>query len=124
MTDSMRYHVYLTACEEYFSITSDMIRSYFKNECPFPGAFEIAKLCLYDALDPDDLRCISHHLSTLDRIRRRSSELAITWRLPFSHSDYVEAADFLCKIGLHEQQMVCMQLAHELAPSEPEKLRL
>lgn len=123
MTDIERYHNFLTACEEYFFITSDMIRSYFKNECPFPGAFEIAKLCLYDALDPDQLRSISHHVSTSDRLRRRSSELATTWRLPFTHSDFVSAADFLCSIGLHEMQMVCMRLARELAHA-PVELRL
>ena len=120
MTDIERYHKFLIACEEYFSITSDMIRSYFKNECPFPGGFEIAKLCLYDALDPDSLRSISHRVSTVDRIKRRSSELAITWRLPFTHSDYVSAADFLCKIGLHEMQMLCMRFACELAPAPVE----
>lgn len=123
MTVCERYYKFLDACEEYFSITSDMIMSYFRNECPFPGAFEIAKLCLYDALDPDQLRSISHHVSTSDRLRRRSSELAFTWRLPFTHSDYVSAADFLCEIGLHEMQMICMRLARELVPA-PVELRL
>lgn len=110
------YFDYTKAVSDYFHISRDQVRDYMNNDSPLPNPYAIAHICI-------DYLFIDFPVDLATWLHRDSERLYNTWRISFSQADYLDAAECLRVLGLHELQMILMRIASEFVPA-PVELRL
>lgn len=113
MITQFEYH---KAIFDYFHISREQYNEYMNDRAPLPNSYVIARICV-------DYLFVDFHFDLITWLHRESDRLYTSWRVSFSQADYLDAAECLRVLGLHEIQMILMRIASEFALA-PVELRL